>query len=181
MCSTSPAGTSNIKQNVLNSSIYLTPRIITEPDKHGIENQEDDLDDEKERNVEILPPGPVEQIGRIAVARSTTGRRVTFTVVGNLRHISHQEQELSLVSASSDGHRPTITDSQQQAESVTNQLSIQLVHRFKLSNLEPPPPLFLGKLIFCKSIWQQLWKEIFFFNSESQNVGHDVCIYFNVK
>jgi len=91
---------------------YLGPRIIIELDKQRIENEENDLDKEKQGNVEILPPGPVEQIGRIAVARSTTGRRVTFTVVGNLRHISHQEQELSLVSACSDGQRPTITDSQ---------------------------------------------------------------------
>ena len=66
--------------------LYLTPRNITEPDKHGIENDEDDLDNEKQRNVEVLPPGPVQQIGRIA-ATATAIMRVTFTVVRNLRHI----------------------------------------------------------------------------------------------
>ena len=66
---------------------YLGPRIIIELDKQRIENEENDLDKEKQGNVEILPPGPVEQIGRIATATSQV-RRVTFTMVGNLGHIS---------------------------------------------------------------------------------------------
>ena len=64
---------------------YLSPGIIIELDKQRIENKENDLDKEKQGNVEILPPGPVEQIGRIA-ATATTIRRVAFTMVGNLRH-----------------------------------------------------------------------------------------------
>ena len=69
----------------------LTPRSIIEPDKDGIENEEDDLDDDKQGDVEILPPGPVEEVGGVAPATATTLRRITLTLVGNLRHISHQE------------------------------------------------------------------------------------------
>ena len=65
---------------------YLTPRSIIEPDKDGIENEEDDLDDDQQGDVDILPPGPVEEVGRVAAATATALRRITLTVVGNLRH-----------------------------------------------------------------------------------------------
>ena len=64
----------------------LTPRSIIESDISSIENEKDDLDNKKQGNVEILPPGPVEQIGRIA-ATATTIRRVAFTMVRNRRHL----------------------------------------------------------------------------------------------
>ena len=39
----------------------LTPRSIIEFDISSIENEKDDLNNNKQGNVEILPPGPVEQ------------------------------------------------------------------------------------------------------------------------
>ena len=40
----------------------LTPRSIIEFDISSIENEKDDLDNDEQGNMEILPPGPVKQI-----------------------------------------------------------------------------------------------------------------------
>ena len=93
--------------NVFRLLSYLTPRSIIEFDKLSIESEKDDLDNKKQGNVEILPPGPVEQIGRIAAATSPV-RGVPFTMVGNLRHFYH----FSLVSLFGDWRLDVWSDSQ---------------------------------------------------------------------
>ena len=47
---------------IYNLCPYRTPRNIIESDISSIENEKDDLDNNKQGNMEILPPGPAEQI-----------------------------------------------------------------------------------------------------------------------